>query len=85
MKRKILSMTLALTTLGCGGQSNQVSEFGSGNIKISVEQGSGWLHDFPIFWFIKKKNAPQIAVWTEDLNGNYLSAIYVSEKLAKQS
>ncbi|NDV66182.1 hypothetical protein D0T60_13160 [Bacteroides sp. 224] len=78
-------MTLALATLGCSGQSNQALEFGSGNIKVSVEQGSEWLHDFPLFWFIKKKNAPQIAMWIEDLDGNFLSTIYVSEKLAKQS
>lgn len=78
-------MTLALATLGCIGQNNQAPEFGSGNVKVSVEQGSEWLHTFPIFWFIKKKNSPQIAIWTEDLGGNYLSTIYVSEKLAKQS
>lgn len=85
MKKAILSMTLAIATLGCSGQNTVHSEFGSGNIKVSIEQGSGWLHDFPIFWFIKKKNAPQIAIWTEDLDGNFLSTIYVSEKLAKQS
>lgn len=78
-------MTLALATLSCSGQSNQTPVFGGGNIKVSVEQGSEWLHDFPLFWFIKKKNAPQIAMWIEDLDGNFLSTIYVSEKLAKQS
>lgn len=71
--------------MGCGGQNTRHSEFGNGNIKVAVEQGDEWLHDFPIFWFIKKKNAPQIAIWTEDLEGNFLSAIYISEKMAKQS
>lgn len=85
MKKSILCMTLALTTLGCSGQNNIQSNFGNGNIKVSIEQGSEWLHDFPLFWFIKKKNAPQIAIWTEDLEGNFLSTIYVSKKLAKQS
>lgn len=85
MKKTALSTTLALTALSCSGQSNAHSDFGSGNIRISIEQGSEWLHDFQLFWFIKKKNAPQIAIWTEDFEGNFLSTIYVSEKLAKQS
>ncbi len=85
MKKTALSTTLALTALSCSGQGNAHSDFGSGNIRISIEQGSEWLHDFRLFWFIKKKNAPQIAIWTEDFEGNFLSTIYVSEKMAKQS
>lgn len=78
-------MTLSLATISCSGQNAVHSELGNGNIKVSIEQGSEWLHDFSIFWFIKRKNAPQIAIWTEDLEGNFLSTIYVSEKLATQS
>ncbi len=85
MKKAVLSMAIAITTLGCGGQNTVHSELGNGNMMVSIEQGNEWLHDFPIFWAIKKKNAPQIAIWTEDLDGNFLSSIYVSEKLAKQS
>jgi hypothetical protein len=85
MKKRILSMTLSLATISCSGQNAVHSELGNGNIKVSIEQGSEWLHDFSIFWFIKRKNAPQIAIWTEDLEGNFLSTIYVSEKLATQS
>lgn len=78
----------AMKIIGCSGQSveNNVSAgFGTGNITVSVEEGSEWLHDFPLFWFIKIKNAPQIAIWTEDMEGNFLSTIYVSNRLAKQS
>ncbi len=78
-------MTLALATLSCSGQDSDHVEIGNGPTKISIEQGSEWLHDFQLFWFIKKKNAPQIAIWTEDTEGNFLSTIYVTEKLAKQS
>jgi len=78
-------MILATAIFGCSGQKTVHSEFGNGNIMVSIKQGSEWLHDFPIFLFIKKKNAPQIAIWTEDLEGNFLSTIYVTEKLAKQS
>lgn len=78
-------MTLALATISCSGQDTVRPEFGNGNIKVSIKQGNEWLHDFSIFWFIKRKNAPQIAIWTEDLEGNFLSTIYVSKRLATQS
>lgn len=85
MKKTALSMTLAIATLGCSGQNSAHSEFGNRNIQVFVEQGNRWLHEFPVFWFIKMNNAPQIAVWVEDMEGNFLSTIYVSKKLAKQS
>lgn len=66
MKKAILSISLAIATLGCSGQNKTYSEFGSGNVKVAIEQGDKWLHDFSLFWFIKKKNTPQIAIWTED-------------------
>lgn len=78
-------MTLAIATICYSGQSKPATEFGMGNVKVSIQQGDAWLHDFPLLWFIKKKNPPQIAIWTEDLKGNFLSTIYVTEKLAKQS
>lgn len=43
------------------------------------------MHDFPLFLGINKKNPPQIAIWTEDTEGHYLSTIYVTHKIATQS
>lgn len=60
-------------------------EYRQNDLKISIEQGDTWLHDYPLFWGIKKKNPPQIAVWIEDMGGNYISTIYVSHKIATQS
>ena len=31
------------------------------------------------------KNPPQIAIWTEDMEGNYPSTVYVTHKIATQS
>jgi len=85
MKKTFFCMTFAGLIFGCFGQQNKMVEFGEGNMKVSVEQGKEWLHDFPLFWFVKKKNPPQIAIWTEDMEGNFISTIYVSKKIAKQS
>ena len=43
------------------------------------------MHDFPLYLGMKVKNAPQIAIWVEDLQGNYLSTVYASHKIATQS
>lgn len=79
----VLMMCLAL--LCCGSCQKELIEYEQGNLKISIEQGDAWLHDFPLFLGINKKNPPQIAIWLEDVNGNYLSTIYASHKIATQS
>lgn len=56
-----------------------------GSVRVVVEQGDAWLHDFSLFLGLKKKNAPQIAVWIEDPEGRYLETVYVSHKIATQS
>lgn len=56
-----------------------------GDVKILIEKGDAWLHDFELFMGIKKKNPPQLAVWVEDMKGHYISTIYVSHKIATQS
>ena len=59
--------------------------YAKGDINVSIEEGEEWLHDFPLFLGINKKNPPQMAIWMEDINGNYLSTIYVTHKIATQS
>lgn len=63
----------------------ELIEYEKGDLKVRIEQGKEWLHDFPLFLGIKKKNPPQIAVWLEDPEGNYLSTIYATHKIATQS
>jgi hypothetical protein len=71
-----------LFTFSC---RNDLVEYVHGDLKIDVEQGDCWEHEFPLFMGIKIKNPPQIAIWLEDKQGNYLSTVYVSHKIATQS
>lgn len=77
----VLAIALALQT-SC---NNELIPYQQGDIKIFVEKGDEWLHDFPLFMGIKIKNPPQIAIWAEDMAGNYLTTIYVSHKIATES
>ena len=64
---------------------NELVEYGTGDLKVRIEQGEAWLHDFPLFLGINKKNPPQLAVWAEDTESNFLTTIYVTHKIATQT
>ena len=81
-KMTLTGICLSLVCL-CGCQKELV-EYRQGDVKVCVEQGDEWLHDFPLFMGIKKRNPPQIAIWVESAQGEYLSTIYVSHKIATQ-
>lgn len=84
MKKMVLAF-LYLSLLSFYSCQQELIEYNQGDIKVCIVQGSEWLHDFPLFLGIKKKNPPQIAIWLEDTQGNYLSTLYVTHKIATQS
>ena len=60
----------------------KLSAYETGSMCVEIKEGDNWLHDYPLFLGIKKKNPPQIAIWIEDTNGMYVSTVYVSRKAA---
>lgn len=81
--KKMMMWLLPFVLLGSCEKELVVYE--QGDVKIGVEQGEAWLHDFPVFMGIKKKNPPQLAIWIEDAGGNYISTVYATHKIATQS
>lgn len=79
MKMQILALAALATTVSC---HKDLVQYQRGDMKITIEKGSEWLHDFPLFWGIKLHNPPQIAIWAEDMQGNYLGTLYVSRRTA---
>lgn len=82
---KLFTTSLALAISICCGCWKEPAIYQKGDIKIIVEKGEEWLHNFPLFMGIKIQNAPQIAIWAEDMEGNYLTMIYVTSRIANQS
>lgn len=83
---KMTIMGIGLLSLLINAGCNQeLVEYSSNDLKVSIEKGEEWLHDFPLFLGINKKNPPQIAIWTENTEGHYLSTVYVTHKIATQS
>jgi hypothetical protein len=82
--KKVLLGALSLGAVCCSCQKDLV-EYESGDMKVVVTAGDEWKHDYDLFLGLKKKNPPQIAIWLEDLDGNYLSTMYVSHKAGTNS
>ena len=83
--RKIGIIGYCLLMITCCGCNKDLVEYNTGDLRVSIEKGDAWLHDFPLFLGINKKNPPQIAIWVEDEAGHYLSTLYVTHKIATQS
>ncbi len=77
----LISVITSVMMMSC---SNEHMEYQAGDLSVCIEAGDGWLHDYPLFLGIKKKNPPQIAVWLEDTEGRYLGTLYASKKIATQ-
>lgn len=85
MKAKILAVA-GIAALGMLISCDKdLINYEQGDIKVFVKKGDEWLHDFPAFLGINKKNPPQIAIWVEDMNGNYITTIYATHKIATES
>lgn len=85
MKRMTLVFSMLLLISFFSSCNHDLVEYKQGDLKISIVQGDEWLHDFPLFLGINKKNPPQIAIWLEDMNGKYLTTVYATHKIATQS
>jgi hypothetical protein len=80
MKMNFLTITLATLAMSISCDNKNQVTYRKGDLKVVVEAGDAWFHDFPLFLGIKTKNPPQVAIWIEDASGNYLSTIYITKR-----
>ena len=78
-----MALWLMLLTY-CSSCEKQKIEYQHDDFQITINTGENWLHDFDLFLGLKKKNPPQFAIWLEDTKGNYLSSVYVTNKIANE-
>lgn len=76
--------TLFMACLGFTSCGQNELNFEKGDLKITVETGENWLHDFPLFMGIKVKNPPQFAIWLTDLDSNYVGTVFCTHKIARE-
>lgn len=78
-----MGSSLALLLLVLTGCEKEELTIHHGDVQVSVEKGENWIHKFDA-GLISVKNSPQMAIWVEDLDGNYLTTVYVTKKIATQ-
>ena len=69
MKKMMMLFSVITSAMMMASCSQEHLEYQAGDLSVRIEAGDGWLHDYPLFLGIKKKNPPQIAVWLEDTDG----------------
>jgi hypothetical protein len=84
MKIMVLNIWIFACVFFLSSCEREELTFTSGDIEIEIEPGENWLHDYPLFLGLTKKNPPQFAVWIEDTDGKYLSTLFVTYKIATE-
>ena len=63
-----LPIFAVLCLVGCGGRPARPGRgvrrgvaYGDSTLQVVVEPGTEWLHDFPLFLGLKRRNPPQMA------------------------
>lgn len=53
-------------------------------LTVRLEKGENYIHSFPLFLFFKVKNPPQMVLWAETPEGQYIDTLFITEKMASQ-
>ncbi len=72
----------AFFMLRIGGKPQITRVVGGEKFVISVEAGEYWSSRVEGSLFSRKRNAPQMAFWLEDLDGNFKATLYITRKSA---
>jgi hypothetical protein len=82
----VLTGIVVMGILPCLAQPVAISTFVEQEgrpVTVEVTTGKHWEHSFRIV-LVKVTTTPQLAIWTEDLEGNVLSTLYVTQSFATQ-
>ena len=78
----------AATAAFAGGSGESViqTEIAGPAIPVTIEITSGehYVHRMQIMPLISVKNAPQMAVWTETADGEFLETLFVTSRISRQ-
>ncbi len=93
MKMKRIYLGAALVALSAaaawaGGSKEETVRTGShggDTLVLRVTPGEHYLHDLKVSWWLTVRNAPQMAVWMETLEGEYIRTLYVTDRAATQN
>jgi hypothetical protein len=74
----IVALVLLGMLAGCGNSSSVTAREG---VQVEIVPGPNYRHEFPLFWFFSLRNPPQMVLWSETLDGEFLETVMVTRKL----
>ena len=74
-----IAVAVAVAALAACGNSPAVAT-GEG-VRVEIVPGPNYRHEFPLFWFFSLRNAPQMVLWSETLDGDFIETLMVTRKL----
>lgn len=83
----LLAVAVVLPMVAGGGKEEASTPHlaGDGNLTVTVEEGPEYLHKLKLLPLIRIKSPPQLAVWTETPDGEFLETLYVTRRAGEQS
>jgi hypothetical protein len=84
MKTRGLKWMALIAICLCISCQKEELSFQEGDIQVEIKTGDHWLHDYPLFLGLHKKNPPQFAIWLEDTTGKYITTVFATYKVATE-
>ena len=64
---------------------SQMAETKGIPVELNIREGDHFMHKLKIMPFIQVKNHPQMVAWCETLGGQFISTLFITERIATQS
>ena len=84
----VMMVLVVAMPLLAGGSQEEVrgaEPEAAGGLSVTVEEGEEYLHRLKVLPLIRIKSPPQLAVWTETADGEFLETLYVTGRAGEQS
>ena len=77
-----------VSTLPQGSKLSEVSQMADTKgipVELNIRAGEHFMHKLKIMPFIRVKNYPQMVAWCETIEGEFISTLFITERIATQS
>jgi len=71
--------------IGCNSDGKNVQTVISNGKLLTIEPGEHWQGRMKLFLFFSMEKTPQLAVWIENNQGDYISTVFATGKSAKNN
>ncbi len=71
--------------VACGTPDIPIGSGGGETLRVDVEPGTHYRHKFKLMPLVTVRNTPQMAVWAETSDGEFIETLYITRRTADDS